>query len=155
MALSMDSCRCSLPFDAIALQKPLPRSATRTSGQKLAHSDDLRFVPSAASRRWDAALIEDYHGRSRGQRGQLFQERPKPRHAARRRLQDSESHAPPESSGFTMSPLPVENEDQSSLRFSLTVAFFGICRERPSRSCARPPKWERPFSMDNRQCRRY
>jgi len=55
----------SAPAPAIALQKPLPRSTTRTSGKKLAHSDDLRFVPSAASRRWDAALIEDYHGPAR------------------------------------------------------------------------------------------
>jgi hypothetical protein len=34
---------------------------------------------------------------------------------------------PPESSGFTMSHLPVENEDQSSLWFFRTVAFLGMC----------------------------
>jgi hypothetical protein len=49
-----------LPLRSIipGLIKPFPRSTTRTCGQALAHSDDLRFVPSAASRRWNVALIE-------------------------------------------------------------------------------------------------
>jgi len=48
----------------------------------LSHSDDLRFVPSAASRRWNIALIECCRGCSRGQRGELVEERSEPLCAA-------------------------------------------------------------------------
>jgi hypothetical protein len=67
-----------LVVHAVALQKPLPRFATWTSGQALAHPDDLRCVPSAASRRRHVARIERCRGGIRRQRDQLIQDWPKP-----------------------------------------------------------------------------
>jgi hypothetical protein len=67
-----------LVVHAVALQKPLPRFTTWTSGQALAHPDDLRCVPSAASRRRHVARIEHCRGGIRRQRDQLIQDWPKP-----------------------------------------------------------------------------
>jgi hypothetical protein len=61
-----------------SLQRSLPGLAPRTFREALAHPDDLRCVPSAASRRRDLSRIERCCDRICRQRGQLIQDWPKP-----------------------------------------------------------------------------
>jgi hypothetical protein len=60
------------------LQRSLPGFAPRTFGEALAHPDDLRCVPPAASRRWDVSRIERCRDRICRQLGQPIQDWPKP-----------------------------------------------------------------------------
>jgi hypothetical protein len=133
---------------AIAFQKPFPRFAVRTGGQALAHSDDLHCVPSAASRRRNIALVERCGGRSRGQRGEFTQDRPKSFGAVHDSHNSPILHAyiPMRISFLGGYPhvaaadkaikkldhQPVEIEDQSRPWDFLTAAFLSFVRRRQS-----------------------
>jgi hypothetical protein len=101
------SCRI---IQAVALHHTLPRFASRTSSQALARPDNLNCVPSAASRRGNIALIESCRGCNRGERCEFIRSAGTARRGPSPPAKFCVSCAP-RSIRFTMSHLPVENED--------------------------------------------
>jgi hypothetical protein len=112
----------------LEIQKTFPCFAPRASGQTLSHSDDLRRVPAAASRRWNIAPIERSRGRSRRQRGELVQDRPEPLGAVGRRRQHpmfAQLHPtrPPTASDFSLA-VPTKTDSLSKMRINRAPGIF-------------------------------